>query len=586
MKQNIIKIKMAVFLASLLLITACEPQMQDKPEIGAEPTAEQLEFTITDGSDDFHVVLTNTSSLTGIAHWDLGNGSRATGPTVEAKYSLEGDYDIKMTLVTKGGTASVSKTYTQPETDFSIFTDPVYVNLSGGQDDADGVTWVMDSTQAGHLGVGPADDPTARIWWSASPLAKSGTGLYDDEITFKLNDFVVEYDNKGISYVKNYRATDPALSSIYLNPVQNDDDYDVEYSTPVSGSWAINEKDGEQYLVLTGETPIFPCFDVGAKDNEYKIVQVTENLLELTAIDAYDGNNWHYFLIPKGYERPTITFDLNASEGSDNEVSFSVINYSIPDGESVTNITWDFGDGSDEVTTANKDEVITHTFMRAGTYTVTAKLNTSLGELTETVVVTLENNNSAYVPFQLDLVVVYNDFSEVQTLPVLGEDCSVSIVDNPDKVYPNKSSKVAYYEKTDQEWANAYMKLEPGYRFDLRQQHVFSIKVYGTAGDQILLKLENTDRGGNAWQTGTYDLIYTIQESDTWEYAEFDFSGVGAGFDWTGDIYTSDVVADDNFNHDFYNVVRIMCNPGVGTGTHSFYLDELSGPHVEGITKK
>ncbi|MCI0522785.1 MAG: hypothetical protein L0Y37_03930, partial [Bacteroidales bacterium] len=108
---------------------------------------------------------------------------------------------------------------------------------------------------------------------------------------------------------------------------------------------------------------------------------------------------------------------------------------------------------------------------------------------------------------------------------------------------------------------------------------------YGKAGDQILLKLENTDKGGNAWQTGTYDLIYTIKKDNTWEVAEYNFNGVGAGWDWTGDIYTTNIVADDRFNHDFYNVVRIMCNPGNGSGTHSFYFDDLSGPHVEGIQK-
>jgi hypothetical protein len=26
-----------------------------------------------------------------------------------------------------------------------------------------------------------------------------------------------------------------------------------------------------------------------------------------------------------------------------------------------------------------------------------------------------------------------------------------------------------------------------------------------------------------------------------------------------------------------------MLNPGVGDGTHTFYFDDLSGPHVEGI---
>ena len=334
---------------------------------------------------------------------------------------------------------------------------------------------------------------------------------------------------------------------------------------------------------MTSTKPIFPIFDVGAVGGKYEILNIEENLLVMVAIGG-DGNAWHYQLIPAGYVKPTITFTVNAAEGTDNEVSCSVTDYSIPDGQSVTDITWNFGDGSDEVT-AGKDEAVNHVFMRKGTYTVTAKINSSLGVLTGTQQVVLANNNSAYVEFLLDMMIVYNDFSEVQVFPVLGQDCSVTTVDNPFKEYPNKSAKVGYYTKTDNQWANAYMQLNAGFRFDLRLQQVFKVMVYGKAGDQILLKLENTDKGGNAWQTGTYDLIYTIQKDNTWEVAEYDFNGVGAGWDWTGDIFTSNIVTDDSFNHDFYNVVRIMCNPGVGEGTHSFYFDELSGPHVEGIHK-
>ncbi len=107
--------------------------------------------------------------------------------------------------------------------------------------------------------------------------------------------------------------------------------------------------------------------------------------------------------------------------------------------------------------------------------------------------------------------------------------------------------------------------------------------VYGKAGDKILMKLENTDRGGNAWQTGTADLIYTIQKTNTWEVAEYNFAGVSAGWDWTGDQFTSDITTSTQFNQDFYNVIRIMCNPGAKTDTHEFYFDDLSGPHVEGL---
>jgi len=572
-------------LAILLVMVACEPQMADKPDIGLPPTADQLNFTITPGSDAFHVVITNTSSVTGIPSWEFGNGTKGLGTTNTVVYSLPGDYPIKMTLVTKAGIATISKTFTQTETDFSIFTDPVYINLTGGVADADGKTWMVDADSKGHFGVGDVTKVggVGLDWWSANPQDKSGTGAYDDELTFIMTDFVLKYDNKGVSYVKGYTKDDPALATVYRNPRQNKDDWDVDYTTPVTGTWNILKQNGAYYLILNSATPIFPGLDVGAKNHTYKILKVEENSLELVCESSYENwTLWHFLLIPKGYVRPSITYTVNATEGVDNDVACSVTGYTIPAGQSVTNIAWNFGDGSAEVT-GGKDEVVHHVYMRKGTFTVTAKLNSSLGTLTGTKAVTLANNNSTYVPFLLDAMIVYNDFSEVQVFPVLAENCSLTTVDNPEKEYPNKSSKVDLYSRTDNQYANAYIRLPSGFRFDLRLQHVFKVMVRGKAGDVILLKLENSDPA-EPWKTGT-ELTYTIQNNDAWEIATYDFNGVPAGFTWTGDLYAPNVVADDRFNHDYYNTLRLMCNPTVATGTHSFYFDELSGPHVEGIHK-
>ena len=568
------------FLAILLVMIACEPQMKEKPDIGLPPTDDELDFTITPGTDNFRFVVTNNSSVTGIPSWDLGNGNKSNASAATGYYPLPGSYTITMTLITRGGTAKKSKVLTTTETDYSIFNDPITIALCGGTSVPEGKTWAMDSLAKGHMSVGPGDSD-GTTWWSANPLEKSAAKvLYDDRITFKVDGFSVIYVNHGKSFVKGGRETDPA----YSNPVSTTGDWAVDYPNPQPGTWIVEKNGTKNILKLNGTTPIFPCYDAGARNGEYEIVSIDENFLDLLCIDQ-DGNARRTKLIKAGYVKPVITYTVNATEGVDNDVACSVTDYVVPDGESVTNITWNFGDGSDEVTTATKDDVTHHTFMRKGPYTITAKLNTSLGILTSTAAITIANDNSTYVPFLLDMMIVYNDFSEVQVFPVLGQDCSVSIVNNPSKIYPNKSSKVAFYTKTDNQWANAYMQLNPGYRFDLRLQHIFKIMVYGKAGDQILLKLENTDRAGNAWQTGTYDVIYTIQQNNTWEAAEYDFSGIGAGWDWTGDIFTTDIVADPNFNHDFYNVVRIMCNPGNGTGTHTFYFDDLSGPHVEGIHK-
>ena len=577
MEKTRYKIRIIGFLSFLLMMSACEPQMKDKPDIGLPPTADQLDFTITPGTTDFKFVINNTSSVTGIPSWDMGNGSKGTGVQVIGNYPLPGTYTITMTLVTRGGVAQKTKTLTQTKTDYSVFTDPKFIFLSGGINATAGKTWVLDSMAQGHLGVGAAGG-TGLEWWSAAPLAKKAVKvLYDDNINFKVTGFLATYVNHGKSYVKDFRRTDPS----YSNPVINDTDYEVTF-TPAPGAWFIEESGGKTYLTLTGPKPIFPIFDVGAVNGKYQILTIEENLLVLVATGG-DGNAWHYQLIPSGYVKPSITFTVNAVEGTDNDVACSVTGYSIPAGQTVTNITWNFGDGSDEVTTATKDDVTHHTFMRAAPYTITAKLNTSLGTLTGTKTITLLNNNSAYVPFLLNMMVTYNDFSEVQSIPVLGQDGTFSIVDNPSKIYPNKSLKVGKFTKVNNQWSNAYMLLNPGYRFDLRLQHIFKVLVYGTAGDVILLKLENTDLGGNAWTTGTNDLTYTITATNKWEEATYNFSGVGSN--GAGSIVATDIVTDSRFNHNYYNVVRMMINPGNGNGTFTFYLDDLSGPHVEGITK-
>ncbi len=570
--------KFAGLAALILIMFACTPEMDDSVDIGAAPSEDQLDFTITKGTTDFKFVLNNTSTVTGIASWDLGNGSKSTEAQPTVNYPLPGEYTITMTLITKGGTATKSKKVVQTKTDYSIFTDPKFIFLSGGINVAAGKTWVLDSLAKGHIGVGPAGT-VGLEWWSADPLAKKAVKvMYDDEINFKVSGFVSTLTNHGKSYVKGFVKTSPG----YSNPIEFDSDFVVDF-TPSPGSWFIEEKGGKSYLKLSGSKPMFPCFDVGAVNGSYEILKIEENVLELVTIDRVEGNAWHYQLIPKGYVKPKVTFGVSVLPTANaNEYAVKLSNVVIPAGLAITNIKVNFGDGTVKETTS-QNATLTNTYMRKAPYNLQVTVTTSNETLVASQTVEIAANHPGYVPFLLDMMVIYNDFSEVSMASVAGENCGVSIVDNPSKVYPNKSSKVAFYTKTNQEWANAFMQLKPGYRFDLRSQHIFKLMVYGKAGDKILLKLENTDRGGNAWQTGTADLIYTIKKTNTWEVAEYNFAGVSAGWDWTGDQFTSDITTSPKFNQDFYNVIRIMCNPGAKTGTHEFYFDELAGPHVEGL---
>ena len=563
--------------------TACTPFEEDKPDAGlvAPPDPAQMDFSITPDAEGFRFTLQYTKpEIKGIyqVSWDLGNGSTAKGEKVTAYYPLPDTYAVTMTILTNAGKSSVTKNILTQKTDYSIFNDPVIIAVSGGVDALEGKTWAMDSLARAHLGIGPAGSD-GTTWWAASPLEKAAAQhLYDDRITFKLDGFRATYKNNGKSFVKDFRREDPAYSNAYATT----GDWVVDYPNPQPGTWSVEKRGNKNYLKLAGPTPIFPLFDVGAKNGEYEILSVDNNFLDLLAIGG-DGNAWRIKLIRAGYVKPQVTMDISLSPAAGintHQVTFS--NVQIPAGESITKIKVDFGDGTTEETTSYTAPVV-HTYMRKGVYQVTVTAETSVGAVTKAFPVTIAENHPDYVPFLLDMMVMYNDFSEVSLAPVLGQDCDVSVVANPSRIYPNKSAFVARYSKTNNEWANAYMQLPAGYRFDLGRQHIFRLKVYGKAGDKVLLKLENTDKGGNAWQTGTYDLIYEIKKDNTWEIAEFNFAGVGAGWDWTGDQFTGDVTTDSRFSKDFYNVVRIMLNPGVGSGTHTFWFDELSGPHVEGL---
>jgi hypothetical protein len=594
--KNKIYFKLLGVFALTLVLFSCEPYMDENPEssINLPPDASELAFSVTPGDDDFHYTIALTSPApSGIStvKFSLGNGSTVVGKSTTAYYPLPGDYTITMTVTTNGGSSSLSQVQTTTKTDYSIFTDEKYVALTGGIDDADGKTWVVDSESAGHFGVGDAylAGGVGLDWWSANPGEKEGTGAYDDELTFNLNGFEVLYQNYGVSYVKGYMKDDPNLALVYLNPRQNKDDWDVDYETPTNGTWLISERDGKTYLTITSEKPIIPGLDVGALNNEYEIISISENYMELACFSAYeDWTKWHFILRNKEYEKPKVTFDVALDAGTEvNEYVVSLGNAVIPDGESIDKVVVDFGDGTTEQTDVYT-EAVKHVYMRKGSYVVKVTVTTSVESTESSFSAVIDANHPDYVEFLLAEMVMYNDFSEVQLAAINGQDCFVATSDNPDKTYPNKSSKVGFYSKTNQQWANANMQLPAGYRFDLRQVSTFKLMVYGKAGDVVLLKLENTDKGGDAWMTGT-ELRYTIQNDNMWEVADFNFEGAGVqpgseGWKWWPEPVSYDVANDDFYNHDFYNIIRIMLNPDIRNDeTHEFYFDELAGPHVEGI---
>lgn len=588
-KNKIIQI--ALVLLGLTFF-GCEPAELDKPEIGNAPKVEDLDFTIAPGDDAFHFVISNTSTINGIANWDLGNGTKIVGKSVIGEYRIAGDYSVTLTLYTSGGSASLTKSFNQPETDWDFLASPLITALTGGAEDADGKTWVIDSINPGHLGVGPSD-ATSPTWWSATPLAKTGHYLYDDEFTFKLIDFVYIINTHGSTHANHDgNADEDGFTGGYYTGTIWNDAYDIDVNTNDAArgalTWSITEASSKKYINLSSQKGNI-SYDDG-NPRSYEILDWNENYLYLRTVSG--GNSRYHKLIPKGYVKPTVAFDLSiATTANPNEYSMQLSNVTIPSGLSISKVEWDFGDvTAPEVhTTTNYADVITFTYMAAGTYTVKATVTDNNGDsYVKTSEIVVATDHPDYVPYIETGMSMYADFDNIFAkvgVDNSGQVASFNLTANPEVNYKNESEYCINFTKVNSQYANVFIKLPSAYRFDLTVHTKFKLLVYGKTGDKVLLKLENTDKGGNAWQTGTHDLVYTIQETNEWEIAEFNFAGVGAGFDWTGDIFTSDITTDPNFKSGFFNIVRVMVNPGDGSATYNVLIDNWAGPTVAGWKK-
>lgn len=559
-------------------LIACEPKEFDKPDVDAVPQSGQVTFTVeqTDTSA-FYFVVKNTSAVSGIAHWVI-DGAKKTGPEVLMYAPLPGNYKVVLTLVTNGGVGSDTLIVPTTETDWAFLNSPMNKMISGGIDAADGKTWMVDATQNGHFGLGGAM-VTPTNWWACPANSRPGSDAYDDEMTLKLVGMVAQLNNHGRSYVNAGYQTNAAFSNPVLqNPANSGDGWSVEL-TPGSATWSLTP---DSVLSFSSGTPFWLGFYNG--ETSYKILKLTDDLMIVSGNTPGTGNWWQNMYVRKGYVRPTVTYTATL-EATANENEYSAYLKSVVEPADLKIKTWsvNFGDGSDVVTSTNKDELQKHTYMRAGKYPVTIKVTFSNDEdASHLIYANIATNHTSYVPFEINTIMLYNDFSEVIVREINGQDCSVTISDNPSVINPNRSSKVAHYSKDKQQWANANMLLGDGYRFNLQTVHTFSMMVYGQAGKKVLLKLENTDMGGDAWTTGTADFIYTIQKDNTWELAVYDFKNHAAG-GGNGSHSTADVTTDAIYSKDYYNVVRVMYEPGNNSGAFDFYFDELRGPSVEGI---
>lgn len=283
-------------LAIHTLLTACK---EENPQLANPPVASDVTFTYEYDTENPNIVhFTNTSE--GFkAIWDFGNGQSSGENDASIGYPVKGDYTVKLTILTAGGAATSSQIVEIENTNPLMLDIPEYNMLTGGANDADGKTWMVDKDIPGHLGVGP-NGGAGPDWYSAGPNEKTGKHLYDDEMTFKLDGFSFSHVVNDYFYANGGYGTLPGA----LPEPGGGADYIVPW-TPKVSTWNVtNNGDGTYGLTVSnGE---FIGYYQGA--TAYTILSLSNDEMHIRAKDPNAGDpccTWYQRLIRKGYVRPT-----------------------------------------------------------------------------------------------------------------------------------------------------------------------------------------------------------------------------------------------------------------------------------------
>jgi hypothetical protein len=260
--------------AFMLVLAGCSPDDTDA-SLGPVPTAADVTFTATPDATNPNIINFTNNSEGFVAIWDFGNGTTARGNQAQAKFPVKGDYTVKLTIMTKGGSASSEKVVSIAETNPLMLDIPVYNFLTGGPDALEGKTWIIDKETAGHMGIGPSDQTTP-AWWSAPAGDKEGKGIYDDEFTFKLAGFSYLYKTNGNIYAnQDFGGEFPGAVR-----EAGGNDWIAPYTPPGNTTWALTEGNpGKWTLSINGS---FMGYYVAT--SSYEILSIDENEMHVCYI--------------------------------------------------------------------------------------------------------------------------------------------------------------------------------------------------------------------------------------------------------------------------------------------------------------
>ena len=458
-------------------IAACSPQEFNDYAIDAPDTItpDQISFTATPATISENLItFTNTSRLTVpyTVLWNLGNGGTGKGDEITGLYPMKGTYTVTMTVYAPDG-SEVAKTLRIEllNDDFSLVDSPVYNQLTGGTDNANGKPWVFDrynnfakevadatgKSINGHIGLGEANGGY-QGWWAAGydEKAEAPNHHYEFKFTFKQAGMQLIIENSG----KGNGRSSCCNSYPDYNPISGDEG-EFTYSSSAYSFSITEPSDENSNPTLT--LPNNAILGYYVCNNVYEIIYQTDEVIALYT--QGDGFDWVYIFCREdlNVSKPPIVKEPRAVELSE-----------------------DF------------------------------------------------EGEELHVDFVANIM----------------GGLSAAGYSNPAPVPVNESAKVYLYQKSGEFYSNLSFTTTD-YLFDLTDINKIKMKVFipsyndydtefPVAGDwitnkkllpQIAVKLQDSSKGDNAWETQT-ELLHGNLEKDKWLELTFDFSSVASRTDY------------------------------------------------------
>lgn len=297
-KSNII-FRSSLAAGAILALGACSQEAIFEPSANGMPQASDYQIGIS--VDELNNVELNILDKTGNTAkgvypiWYVNGSQRpSTSLTYRDLITIAGDYPVEMKVGNANGVSDGTVTATI-HIDKTIFDFTPYMRALT---DNASKEWAVDGTKPGHMGCGPAANPTE--WWSGDPGCKEAEGVYANVLTFAYTDSETtgSYNyNPGTSGTFYVNTGVHSLPGYEVNNPDDGQDFRVN-ATEVVTTFELSPEGANLYLRLPANTP-FPYVpsEAAFADPKYRIVKFSKS--EITLVQDIEGISWQYIIAPK-----------------------------------------------------------------------------------------------------------------------------------------------------------------------------------------------------------------------------------------------------------------------------------------------